>query len=243
MLNPKLAAELRAVVACADVAQRVLTLLEPGQGPGSPAAAGRGTRRAEQLAKVGLQRGGLEHLRSERSAMAVKRETNVRTGTPTLFGRAVIYARFSLDKVGEAAGVGRQSDACGRLADLEGWSADEVPVDNDLSAYSGACRPEYERLLDLGRRREIHVIVTYHPDRLYRRLADLVELTKVVASAGVEIRTVAAGHVHLHIAEYLRGKPSAGRRQPSMSPLGLMRCSVSVVHLPRIVRDPDASES
>jgi len=40
MLNPKLAAELRAVVACADVAQRVLTLLEPGQGPGSPAAAG-----------------------------------------------------------------------------------------------------------------------------------------------------------------------------------------------------------
>lgn len=132
--------------------------------------------------------------------MTAKRQSNVRTGTATLFGRAAIYARISLDKVGEAAGVGRQIDACRQLADLEGWSVDEVLVDNDLSAYSGACRPEYERLLDLVRRREIDVIVAYHPDRLYRRLADLVELTKVVASAGVEIRTVAAGHVDLNTA-------------------------------------------
>ena len=132
--------------------------------------------------------------------MAVRRQSNARTGTPTLFGRAAIYARISLDKVGEAAGVGRQIDACRHLADLEGWSVDEVLVDNDLSAYSGACRPEYERLLGLVRRREIDVIVAYHPDRLYRRLADLVELTKVVASAGVEIRTVAAGHVDRNTA-------------------------------------------
>jgi DNA invertase Pin-like site-specific DNA recombinase len=132
--------------------------------------------------------------------MAVRRQSNARTGTGTLFGRAAIYARISLDKAGEATGVGRQIDACRHLADLEGWSIDEVLVDNDLSAYSGACRPEYERLLDLVRRREIDVIVAYHPDRLYRRLADLVELTKVVASAGVEIRTVAAGHVDLNTA-------------------------------------------
>ena len=83
--------------------------------------------------------------------MTAKRQSNVRTGTATLFGRAAIYARISLDKVGEAAGVGRQIDACRQLADVEGWSVDEVLVDNDLSAYSGACRPEYERLLDLVR--------------------------------------------------------------------------------------------
>lgn len=120
--------------------------------------------------------------------------------TGTLFGRAAIYPRISLDKVGEAAGVGRQIDACRHLAELAGWSVDQVLVDNDLSAYSGACRPEYERLLDLVRRREIDVIVAYRPDRLHRRLADLVELTKVVATAGVEIRTVAAGHVDLDTA-------------------------------------------
>ncbi|MFZ1491668.1 MAG: hypothetical protein WAS51_17145 [Ilumatobacteraceae bacterium] len=41
LLDPKLVAELRAVAARTDIAQRVLTILEPGQGPKSPAAAGR----------------------------------------------------------------------------------------------------------------------------------------------------------------------------------------------------------
>jgi Resolvase, N terminal domain len=85
--------------------------------------------------------------------MTAKRQSNVRTGADAPVGRAAIYARISLDKVGEAAGVGRQIDGCRHLAELEGWSIDEVLVDNDLSAYSGACRPEYERLLDLVRRR------------------------------------------------------------------------------------------
>lgn len=43
--------------------------------------------------------------------MATKRQSNARTGAGTLFGRAAIYARISLDKVGEAAGVGRQIDS------------------------------------------------------------------------------------------------------------------------------------
>jgi hypothetical protein len=121
--------------------------------------------------------------------VAVKQQSNVRTRTGTLFGRAAIYARISLDKVREATGVRRQIDACRQLADLEGWSVDEVLIDHDLSAYSGACRPEYERLLDLVHRREIDVIVAYHHDRLYRRLADLVELTKVVAAGHVDLNT------------------------------------------------------
>jgi hypothetical protein len=41
VLDQKLVAELRTVAARTDIAQRVLTILEPGQGPGSPAAAGR----------------------------------------------------------------------------------------------------------------------------------------------------------------------------------------------------------
>lgn len=116
--------------------------------------------------------------------MTAKRQSSVRAGVDAPGARAAIYTRISLDKAGGAAGVGRQIDGCRHLAELEGWSIDEVLIDNDLSAYSGACRPEYERLLELVRRREIDVIVAYHPDRLYRRLADLVELTKVVASAG-----------------------------------------------------------
>jgi len=39
LLDPKLVAELRAVAGRTDIAQRVLTILEPGQVPKSPAAA------------------------------------------------------------------------------------------------------------------------------------------------------------------------------------------------------------
>jgi hypothetical protein len=102
--------------------------------------------------------------------MAVKRQSNGPAGTGTLFGRAAVYARISLDTVGEAAGVGRQIDSCRHLADLEGWSIDEALIDNDLSPYSGACRPEYERLLDLVRRREIDVIVAVAKVEIHRRV-------------------------------------------------------------------------
>jgi putative aminopeptidase FrvX len=44
LLDPELVAELRAVAARNDIAQRVLTILEPGHGPKSPAAAGRRER-------------------------------------------------------------------------------------------------------------------------------------------------------------------------------------------------------
>lgn len=40
-LDPELVAELRAVAARTDIAHRVLTILEPGQGPKSPVTAGR----------------------------------------------------------------------------------------------------------------------------------------------------------------------------------------------------------
>ena len=41
VLDPKLVAELRAVAGRTDIAQRVLTILEPSQGPASPVTAGR----------------------------------------------------------------------------------------------------------------------------------------------------------------------------------------------------------
>jgi hypothetical protein len=40
VLDPKLVAALRAVAARTDIAHRVLTILEPGQGPKSPVTAG-----------------------------------------------------------------------------------------------------------------------------------------------------------------------------------------------------------
>ncbi len=39
--------------------------------------------------------------------MAVRRQSNIRSGTPTLFGRAAIYDRISPDNVSDAFGRGR----------------------------------------------------------------------------------------------------------------------------------------
>ncbi|WP_162941492.1 hypothetical protein [Desertimonas flava] len=44
VLDPRLVATFRAVAARTDIAQRVLTILEPGQGSMAPAAAGRHRR-------------------------------------------------------------------------------------------------------------------------------------------------------------------------------------------------------
>jgi hypothetical protein len=44
VLDPKLVAEFRTVAARTDIAQRVLTIIEPGQEPKPPAAAGRHAR-------------------------------------------------------------------------------------------------------------------------------------------------------------------------------------------------------
>ncbi|HVE63768.1 MAG TPA: recombinase family protein [Mycobacteriales bacterium] len=41
----------------------------------------------------------------------------------------------------------RQVEHCERLADSLGWTVAEEYADNDVSAYSGRARPEYERML------------------------------------------------------------------------------------------------
>jgi DNA invertase Pin-like site-specific DNA recombinase len=114
--------------------------------------------------------------------------------------RAAIYTRISLDKSGERLGVQRQLEDCRALAAQLGWTiADDIGDrghfdDNDLSAMNGT-RPGFEALLDVMKRGEIDALICWHPDRLYRRLADLARLLDV--AAGVEIRTVNGGEIDL----------------------------------------------
>jgi site-specific DNA recombinase len=114
--------------------------------------------------------------------------------------RAAIYERISSDPTGRAAGVERQDTDCRALAKQLGWRIVAVHRDNDVSAYSGKPRPGYRDLLaDLCEGRA-DAVIAWHPDRLYRRLPDLEELTKVVQENGVLIRTVRAGAVDLNTA-------------------------------------------
>jgi DNA invertase Pin-like site-specific DNA recombinase len=87
--------------------------------------------------------------------------------------RAGIYARISEDRDETQAGVGRQLEDCERIAAAHGWDVAERYVDNDISAWKGGRRPEYERLkrdIEVG---DIKAVAVYHEDRLHRQPREL----------------------------------------------------------------------
>ncbi|MGJ6126204.1 recombinase family protein [Mycolicibacterium sp. Y3] len=109
--------------------------------------------------------------------------------------RVAVYARISLDARDTEAGVDRQLEACRALAEKLGAHQVTEYVDNSISAYSGAVRPEFERLLiDLAGGRH-DTLVCWHVDRLYRSLSDLERIIDAVGSVGVA--TVNSGQLDL----------------------------------------------
>ena len=92
--------------------------------------------------------------------------------------RAGIYCRISQDASGEALGVARQSEECQVICERSGWTIGGLYVDNDLSAYSGKPRPEYDRLMNDVAGGLLDVVVAWHPDRLHRSPAELEEFIR-----------------------------------------------------------------
>lgn len=121
--------------------------------------------------------------------------------------RAALYLRISSDPRGEGLGVARQETDCRALCDRLGWDVVDVYTDNDVSAYRGHRRPEYERMLADIKIGRCNAIAAYAPDRLYRRLADLVSFMEFVRSTGCQIQTCAAGEIDLNTAS---GRQNAG---------------------------------
>ena len=111
--------------------------------------------------------------------------------------RAAIYTRISADPSGDALGVQRQEEDARRLCERRGWQVVEVFCDNDRSAYAAKRRPAYERMLDAVRAGRIDVIVAWHPDRLHRRLRELVPFIDLINEHGVDVETVTAGRYDL----------------------------------------------
>lgn len=111
-----------------------------------------------------------------------------------------IYARISLDR-NDGEGVARQIADCTTLA-RERWPDAQIAeyVDNDISAFRAKRRPEFDRLIDDLNGAQIGAVVAYHPDRLYRRLADLEAFVAGVKAAGAQVATVRAGDVDVSTA-------------------------------------------
>lgn len=82
--------------------------------------------------------------------------------------RAVVYARISEDKAGEARGVARQVEDARRLVADRGWEVVGEFTDNDVSAYTGKHRPGYTALMAAVEAGEADRIVVYMTSRLWR---------------------------------------------------------------------------
>ncbi|MFC9965309.1 recombinase family protein [Nocardia ignorata] len=112
--------------------------------------------------------------------------------------RIAIYLRISQDRTGEGLGVTRQETDCRkvseRLAAERGAVAQvEVFTDNDVSAYSGKRRKQYESLTAAIAAGEFDVVIAWHPDRLHRSPLELEHFISLIDRANVTVHTVQAG--------------------------------------------------
>lgn len=108
-----------------------------------------------------------------------------------------IYARISQDRTGDELGVKRQLADCRAEAERRGWTVAREYVDDDISAFSGKTRPEYEQMLaDITAGRCDGVIV-WHMDRLHRRPVELERFVEICTRAGVKDVVTLSGDVDL----------------------------------------------
>ena len=110
------------------------------------------------------------------------------------------YARISKDREGNLLGVARQERACRKLADQRGWTVVDTYTDDDLTAYTGKPRPEYDRMLWDIMAGRLRAIVAWDPDRLYRRMIELEALVTMLEAHPVEVACVMAGDIDLSTA-------------------------------------------
>lgn len=121
------------------------------------------------------------------------------TAPPTT--TAAVYVRISSDPKGERAGVERQRTDCERLAAALGVTDVRLYEDNDVSAFSGATRPAFTRMLADVESGQIGTVIVWAVDRLYRRLTDLETIVSVLDAAGVSVHAVKSGDIDLSTAD------------------------------------------
>jgi DNA invertase Pin-like site-specific DNA recombinase len=105
-------------------------------------------------------------------------------GTPL---RAAIYTRISKDKAGDEHGVGNQLMDAEQLVSARGMTLVRRFCDNDLSAFSGVRRPDYEALMTAAGRGEFDAIVVWQSSRLWRTRTERAAAIKVLQKASVSV--------------------------------------------------------
>lgn len=105
--------------------------------------------------------------------------------------KVAIYCRISQDREGAGLGVARQEEDCRALCERrQGWDVVDVYPDNDVGAYSGKPRPEWNRLMADVKAGQVDAIVAWHVDRLTRSPRELEDIIELADKQGLELATV-----------------------------------------------------
>ncbi len=103
---------------------------------------------------------------------------------------AAIYCRISQARDGSTLGVDRQEPPARALCERLGWKVERVFIDNDLSAYRGKRRPDFEEMLACAKERRIGAIAAWDADRLTREPRENEDLIDLAEQYGIKLATV-----------------------------------------------------
>lgn len=103
------------------------------------------------------------------------------------------YARISDDKAGDAHGVDAQEAEDRDFGDEIGHPISVMYVDNDVSAFSGAERPHYQRLLDDIAAGRIAIVIIWHANRMHRSVEQVLAFIKLARAHKVRLFSVMLG--------------------------------------------------
>ncbi|KDF01930.1 recombinase [Mycolicibacterium aromaticivorans JS19b1 = JCM 16368] len=101
--------------------------------------------------------------------------------------RVALYARISQDTSGEAVGVSDQLEHARAFAAARGYTVVAEHSDNDISAFKGAERPGYQKVLQLAREHRIDRVVVYHMSRMTRNRRERAEFIDGFHAAKVSV--------------------------------------------------------
>lgn len=119
------------------------------------------------------------------------------TSTPE---RVAIYARISQDTSGQAVGVSTQLDHARTFAAGRGYEVVGEHADNDVSAFRGAKRPAYEKVLKLAAERRIDRVIVYHLTRMTRNRRERAEFIDAFHTCKVAVSESQGGDYDLSTA-------------------------------------------
>lgn len=114
--------------------------------------------------------------------------------------RVALYARISQDTSGKAVGVADQLETARAFAAGRGYRIVAEHSDNDISAFRGAERPEYRKVLQLAQGRKIDRVVVYHLTRMTRNRRERAEFIDAFHACKVNVSEAQGGDYDLSTA-------------------------------------------